>query len=471
MPTLPPLQLQPDWPEHSPSFGFKTIAQALAGLLAQPQQSPSAFVLGLHGPWGSGKSTLMDAIATEIRATDRDAIFIPFNAWKYQNREVLWRALIVRVLDTLRDELGRWEEPARTQKKSEIAELERSLYASFTVRETGALKVDWTGLATETILTVMRVAAGGLVGGLIGQAGKALRTFFDSKDKGGSDKDVADSVQRAAGILHREVVERSVNQVKDLDQFLKRYQDLTKALGDTDVRIYVLIDDLDRCLPDEALTIFEAIKLFLDAPECRYIVAIDRSMIRSGLGVRYKDTPEAVDPDEYIEKTISLSFDLPQLQLSHARVLLEASGLRSIAETVNDPWHDAIIAALGTNPRRIKRVANTLRVMRALATHGGKTLDETGSKLLLKMGLIAYRSSAAFDQMRRDPKLGAKLQDLANRGRGGAAVSATETSAVLPKHLKSLAEDNGFWALLRMEPDLTEANLRQGAAWFPATDD
>jgi predicted KAP-like P-loop ATPase len=463
----PALRLQPDRPDRAPRFGFKTIAEVLAGLLAEPHQS--ALVLGLHGAWGSGKSTLMDALEAALRKNDPDAIFIPFNAWKYQNREVLWRALILRVLDTLRLELRRWPEPERKQKESEIAELERSLYASFAVSETGALRVNWTGLATETILTVMRVAGGGLVGGLIGQAGAALRTFFDSKDKGGGEKDVAESIQRAAGILHREVVERNVEQVKAIDQFLERYQDLTEALGKDNRRIYVLIDDLDRCLPDEALTIFEAIKLFLDSPQCRYVVAIDRGMIRRGLSLRYKEAPEAVDPDEYIEKTISLSFDLPQLQVDQARVLLEASGLRTITEGA-DPWHDAIIAALGTNPRRIKRVANTLRVMRALATHGGKTLSEAESSLLLKMGLIAYRNSAVFDQIRRDPKLATEMQNLANRSRN-ITVSAAEMSAKLPEHLKVLADDNGFWALLRMPPDLSEAEFRRGAAWFRVADD
>jgi hypothetical protein len=229
-------------------------------------------------------------------------------------------------------------------------------------------------LATEGILAMIRIAAGGWVTGLIGGAGKALRRFYDMKDKGGGEKDVVESVQRVAGMLHREVVERSVDQIQAIDQFLDRFRNLVRDLGKNGKRIYVMVDDLDRCLPDEALTVF-AIKLFLDAPECRYVVAIDRAMIRRGLALRYERSPQAVDPDEYIEKTISLSFDLPQLEDTQARQVLKAAGLEAggpmpaasaapIAageQPKADPWHTAVIEALGTNPRRLNRAANTLR--------------------------------------------------------------------------------------------------------------
>jgi hypothetical protein len=41
--------------------------------------------------------------------------------------------------------------------------------------------------------------------------------------------------------------------------------------------------------PETALEVFEEIKLFLDAPECVYIVALDREAIRRGLAIRYRE--------------------------------------------------------------------------------------------------------------------------------------------------------------------------------------
>ena len=185
-------------------------------------------------------------------------------------------------------------------------------------------------------------------------------------------------------------------------------------------------------------------------------------MIRRGLELRYERSPQAVDPDEYIEKTISLSFDLPQLQPEQAQDLLLSAGLSTLeVRDKPDPWHETIIAVLGTNPRRLKRVANSLRVTRALATQHG-TLSEADAKLLLKLGLIAYRNSGAFDLMRRDPKLAVSLQRLANVSRNTGAPAAAE----LPGLLRGLVDDNGFWDLLRLEPDLTDTGIRRGTAWF-----
>jgi predicted KAP-like P-loop ATPase len=472
------IQLACDRPDPDPVFGARALARCLAEILAAPQQG--AMVLGLHGAWGSGKSTLMDAIAKVLRDDiDRQAIFIPFNAWKYQNRDALWRALIVTVLRALRTAAQNLPSDVRDKKEAEIAELERSLYSGFTTQEKGDLRVNWTGLATESILTMVRVAAGGvaggIVGGVIGQAGRALRSFFDMKDKSGGEKDVAGSVERVAGILHREVVERSVEQVTAIDQFLDRYQKLAADLGALGKSIYVLIDDLDRCLPDEALSIFEAIKLFLDAPECRYVIAIDRGMIRRGLALRYERSPEAVDPDEYIEKTISLSFDLPGLRTTQARELLKRVGLVSVVQpaaketnpdAVNeDPWHTAIIDALGTNPRRLKRAANTLRVMRALAEESGQALTQADAALLLKLGLIAYRNSSVFDAMRRDPTFGSTLQAHANT-LDSKNTTPSDIRVALQDPFKGLADDNRFWRLLATKPALTDDLILRGAGWF-----
>jgi hypothetical protein len=317
--------------------------------------------------------------------------------------------------------------------------------------------VNWSGLVTEAILTAMRLAAGGIVGGVIGSVGSALRRFFDSKDHGGSDKDVSDSIQRASTLLHRDVVERTIEQVKAIDQFLERYQSLMKWLGSHGKRMYIMVDDLDRCLPDEALGVFEAIKLFLDAPECRYVVAIDRAMIRRGLAIRYEKAPQSVDPDEYIEKTISLSIDLPQWAPERAKELLHAAGLN---EKDTMAWHDDILKYLGGNPRRLKRIANTLRVARALASEptGAGAADNA---LLFKLTLIGYRNSGAFEYLRRDQDAPQRLQDLADK-----YSLAEEKRQALPKELEYLAEDTGFWLLMTLEPKLNKQLLDRSGAWF-----
>ena len=229
---------------------------------------------------------------------------------KYQNKEALWRALILRVLTALRDNGG---------EAAKIDELERSLYEGFAVTERGPVQVNWTAVATEAIQTTISLAAVGVGAGfLAGIAGGVAKWFGQKTDADGKAEDTAKRVERVAGILQRKTIERAVRHVVSIEQFVDLFREAASSLGAVR-RVYVLIDDLDRCLPENALEIFESVKLFLDSPKCAYVVAVDRAMIRRGLELRYpgearsdpRALPPVVDPDEYIEKTITLSVDLP----------------------------------------------------------------------------------------------------------------------------------------------------------------
>src|SRR5215469_12162808 len=90
-----------DVPAADPQFDFPLIASALLPILHQGTRS--SVVVGIHGPWGSGKTTLMDEMQRQALAQHGDrAIIVPFNAWKFQDREALWRALILQMLAALR---------------------------------------------------------------------------------------------------------------------------------------------------------------------------------------------------------------------------------------------------------------------------------------------------------------------------------------------------------------------------------
>jgi predicted KAP-like P-loop ATPase len=88
-----------DVPAPEPAFGFKGIARALADII---QNSEPRFAVGVFGSWGSGKSTLMDAIAAQIDT--QKAVVVPFNAWRYEREP----HLILPLLDTIRASLSSW---------------------------------------------------------------------------------------------------------------------------------------------------------------------------------------------------------------------------------------------------------------------------------------------------------------------------------------------------------------------------
>ena len=96
------------------------------------------------------------------------------------------------------------------------------------------------------------------------------------------------------------------------------------------------IDDLDRCLPEKALEMLEAIKLFFDVPRCVFVLAVDDEVVERGVQHRYRDylfeASKAASADashrlpitgaEYLEKIIHLPLRLPPAQTGQAEQFL-----------------------------------------------------------------------------------------------------------------------------------------------------
>jgi hypothetical protein len=284
--------------------------------------------------------------------------------------------------------------------------------------------------------------------------------------------------------------------VRSIEQFLTRFRSLIDGLVEQHVRVYVLVDDLDRCLPEEALEIFEAVKLFLDAPGCGFVVAVDRQVIRKGLRLRYPATATeelVVDPDAYLEKTISVSFDLPRLLPADMDRFIEDAEL---SLKLTEEERCLVHAALGTNPRRFKRFLNLLSLQTDIARLTAErangrmtpflveTADPAARAIYLKLLLISYRFSGVFDQMLRDPALAARLQQYANRYAGDATgdepaarTARNEKLGSESAAVKALAWDEDFWAFIARSPDLASgavidrvfASLRASYAPPPAS--
>jgi predicted KAP-like P-loop ATPase len=249
----------------------------------------ASIVLGVHGPWGAGKSTLLGAIERELASAlgNEKGIFIRFNAWKFQDRETLWRALILHVLAQIATCGG---DP------KQIDELQQSLYRAFSVEEKGPWTLNWHTVIVETIGIALAAVKLDFVAKAIRNSSGILGKILcggESKEDKSKPLLEQERVEKLASVLERKTVERRVLQVESIEQLLADFQRLIKQLTDGDRRVFVFVDDLDRCLPESALQIFESIKLFMDAPGCCYVVALDRDVIRKGLAVRYARAGEA----------------------------------------------------------------------------------------------------------------------------------------------------------------------------------
>jgi len=328
-----------DVPAVHPALGFPGIAKGLCriALTSQPR-----FGIGIFGGWGSGKTTLMQAIENELRL-DGKAVCVQFNAWRYEKEQ----ELIVPLLDSIREALVTWSDdrhdPEARVTAGALGRVMHSLIAGLTV------KVGVPG-AVDVSFDVNRS---------LSEHGRLKQAEADAK------------VPRSFYHASFRALERT------FQQFMQS--------GKAD-RIVVFIDDLDRCLPDNALQVLESMKLFFDFDGFVFIVGLDEHAVEYAIDAKYRRLPETAEnvvpvrdlaspaersPQitgaEYIKKVFQLPYRLAPVTLDQIRDFLDAAceegGLlppqRTELESRVAPHLGYLIGdSSNVNPREIKRYIN-----------------------------------------------------------------------------------------------------------------
>jgi len=210
----------------------------------------------------------------------------------------------------------------------------------------------------------------------------------------------------------------------------------------------VLIDDLDRCLPDTAIETLEAVRLFVFTSRTAFVVAADEAMIEYAVRKHFPDLPDTTGPltysRNYLEKLIQVPFRIPALGDIETRLyvtlLLVGTGLgendqafnsliSAARERLKRPWTSAPFdtaaakAALGEkyesvqaelflseqigptlasgtngNPRQIKRFLNAM-ILRQRTAQARGFGDEVKLPVLAKLMLGERFLPGFFDQI------------------------------------------------------------------------
>jgi hypothetical protein len=200
------------------------------------------------------------------------------------------------------------------------------------------------GLFKKMASVGTKVAAGavGIDGGLVDE-------LFDN---GGSDSASSDIMQ-----LKEEIA-------KLIDEALAKD---TSKQGFT-----FYIDDLDRIDPPVAVEILELLKNIFDLEKCVFILAIDYDVVIKGLKPKFGELTDANEREfrSFFDKIIQLPFSMPVASYSVDTFLVDA--LRKIEFFSDEELNDMTLAetlseitqlSVGTNPRSLKRLTNTLALI------------------------------------------------------------------------------------------------------------
>lgn len=275
-------------------LAFDRIASDIAALILRSRDA-TPLALGVEGPWGAGKSTLMGVLQDRL-AGEGAMRSVRFNAWTADDGRVI-EAFVKTVLNQID---GR--------------ALRRAIYAERLFR--------WTRVLSSMFASIVG----------LGSTVDMLWTRV-SEDP------------RARNEL-RDLIERAVEGWRGADQS-----------GHGGQLLCVFIDDLDRCSPEVAMSVLEAMKLYLDVPGMVFIVGYDEDILSDV--VLERKGYEEVQARRYLEKFIQVTYRIQRS--SDEQLVRLTSGYLSASGTLDllgENERRLVIEESDANPRRIKRFIN-----------------------------------------------------------------------------------------------------------------
>lgn len=266
-------------------LGFDLHARIIIALLQEQKMLP--LTLGVFGDWGSGKSSILEKIYEELKTKsfqDKGIFTIQFNGWTFEGYDDAKAALMEAIVKKIEDEFKTIEE---------VKSVAKRLYKS----------INWMRVAKVTVPMATAYFTGGA--SIIPQIISNLKEFKDAPQKI-IDLLCSDKAEDKIKGFIKENPDTPSQESQSIREFRK---DMTELLAKSNIKeLVVIIDDLDRCLPERIIDNLEAIKLFLNVDNTAFIIGADPRIVESAITHRYKDkfplNPSMSDGEDAMDKKL-----------------------------------------------------------------------------------------------------------------------------------------------------------------------
>lgn len=299
-----------DKPIKSPGddkFGFNSLAEAIAESISE-MKSPEGTVIAINGPWGSGKSSLINLVRHHLGNSPKkdDLTIVDFKCWWFRGQEALTIAFFHELCSAM-------ESSGEAAKKA-VSEIGAQLLRT----------------ASPLAGAILNVTGGPGVGEIVSTLMRSIGDFIE--------------------------------QDETVEKLHKKLSDALSA--DPKRRYLIIVDDIDRLSPDEAMLIFRLVKSVGGLPNVMYLLAYDRKVAEKIVTEHYRSEEGA----HYLEKIVQASFDLPM----PSRAMLEKEFFTRLDDVIEERGYrggdhfrnlfDEIIAPEIKTPRDLIRILNPLTV-------------------------------------------------------------------------------------------------------------
>lgn len=333
---------------------FPNYVYALSNLILNSRPN---YTVGIFGNWGTGKSTLMRNLQRQL--SNDKCEWIEFNAWRYSHEE---RHATFPLMLTILSHLI-----SNNKIKLSI--------------EGGNLK-KWKNSLTR----ILNGLNGSISSGLPGVIEGTLNIDPSAMEHTTEIQSKIDELFRQSKPLFQEGMEM-------IDDFIHEYK--SNSLN-SDLKLVVFIDDLDRCTPEKATEILESVKVFFDITGIVFIFGLSDEIIEAAINYKYKHFGEDKNNQknlfsgkDYLKKIIQVPFSLPSWttddMTEYAKAIINNQKNDELKKFFESKI-SVIVEGIEKNPREVKRVLNSFIVSKLIQKNTDISMDN-----LLILLIIAHR--------------------------------------------------------------------------------
>ncbi len=336
---------------------FNAIARGLSRFLRNENTQPP-LTIAITGEWGSGKSSLMNLLKADLARYRFRPVW--FNAWHHQKEEHLLAALLQNIR---KQALPRWWRPegmsfrarlfwARVRRYRVLALV---LLAGFSVA-VGYFAADHPSRLHEAVQQIEnfftkdktlegtilewlqhKLAALGTTSvlALLSSLGAAMLVLWRGLRAFG-----VNPANLMASLSNNFKLSEAKAQMGFRHDFAREFSEVTAALNPR--TMLILIDDLDRCRPENVLEVLEAVNFLVSSGDCYVVMGLDLTRVERCVGLGFKDVAEELvddlQPDntekeegrlrrekfarQYLEKLINIEVPVPKPQPEQSQNLI-----------------------------------------------------------------------------------------------------------------------------------------------------
>ena len=332
------------------------------------KKTDTPMTIGVQGEWGSGKTSLLNQIWSKLNDSNNEHL-------DDENYLQIW--------------VNSWEHSLLCTPEECLLKIVNEIIQELLAADVDKNKRDKVKDGVQNLMKGALRIGSSLTAGNAGVA--AVDSIFSSD---------ANTIKQL-----RKQLQELVQEIKELDS--NPYQ-----------RVVIYVDDLDRIEPRDAVAILELLKNIFNIKDCVFVLAIDYQVVVKGLKEKFGEpTPENEwEFRSFFDKIIQLPFTMPMASYDIGKYVLSLLNDIQYYESDEDQLDEDLIESLvtlsiGTNPRSIKRLINSLSLIKILNdtknesdSGGGSAINNKDvATVMLAMVCLQIANTDIYDLLVAEP--------------------------------------------------------------------